>query len=102
MVVNTDTSMILAKGLSENSNWMDFLILEATRGGLSQIVKTERRILVAGRWDDDLFMYSLPRATTTTNLNTKTALFAYSTIIKNSISLVHIKISASHQPHMLR
>ena len=43
------------------------------------LAKIERRILVAGGWDDDLFIYPLPRATT-------------------SIPRLH----SFHQPDMLR
>ena len=38
--------------------------MEASHGAISQAVKIERRILVAGGWDDDLFIFPFPRATT--------------------------------------
>lgn len=43
---------------------MEFFILEGSHGAISQAVKIEWRILVAGGWDDDLFIFPLPRATT--------------------------------------
>ena len=63
MVLNTETSMNLAKGLSAAIEWTFFSFLESLRGAISQAVKIERRILVAGGWDDDLFIFLLPRAT---------------------------------------